>query len=76
MAEVVAAIEAAAPEVAGRITWADELLPFPDSLEATLLERLVGPPPRTPLAEGVRRTIEHFRRAGFSEGRDGACPAR
>jgi UDP-glucuronate 4-epimerase len=74
MAEVVAAIEAAAPEVAGRITWADERLPFPDSLDAPLLERLVGPLPQTPLAEGVRRTVEHFRRV--SEGRDGGSPAR
>ena len=61
MVEVVAAIEAAAPEVAGRITARDERLPFPEALEGRLLERVVGPLPRTPLAEGVRRTIEHFR---------------
>jgi UDP-glucuronate 4-epimerase len=61
--DVAAAIEAAVPEVAGRITWTDDRLPFPDTLEATRLEHLVGPLPRTPLAEGVRRTIEHFRRA-------------
>jgi nucleoside-diphosphate-sugar epimerase len=64
MEEVVAAIEAAAPEVAGKLTWKDERLPFPESLEARLLEVLVGPLPRTPLAEGVRRTIEHFRARG------------
>jgi UDP-glucuronate 4-epimerase len=58
---VVAAIEAASPEAAGRITWVDERLPFPETLEATALERLVGPLPHTPLAHGVRRTIEHFR---------------
>ena len=62
MADVVAAIEQAAPEAAGRITWKDERLPFPESLEAQILERLVGPLPRTPLTDGVRRTIEHFRR--------------
>jgi UDP-glucuronate 4-epimerase len=61
MPEVVRAIETAAPEVAGRITWRDERLPFPETLEATLLERLVGPLETTPLAEGVRRTVEHFR---------------
>ena len=61
MDEVVAAIEAAAPQIVGRITWKNERLPFPESLEGRLLERLVGPLPRTPLAEGVRRTIEHFR---------------
>ena len=64
MAEVVAAIEQAAPEVAGRITSRDERLPFPEALESRLLETLVGPLPRTPLAEGVRRTIEHFRSRG------------
>ena len=36
-------------------------LPFPERLEAALLERLVGPLPRTSLADGVRRTIEHYR---------------
>jgi UDP-glucuronate 4-epimerase len=64
IAEVVAAIEAAAPEAAGTITWRDERLPFPESLEAQLLEQLVGPVPRTPLQDGVRRTIERFRVGG------------
>jgi nucleoside-diphosphate-sugar epimerase len=61
MQEVVDAIEAAAPEAVGRITWVDEALPFPETLEATLLERLVGPLPRTTLAEGVRQTVERLR---------------
>ena len=61
-ADVAAAIEAAVPEVAGQITWTEDRLPFPDTLEATQLERLVGPLPRTTLAEGVRRTVEHYRR--------------
>jgi UDP-glucuronate 4-epimerase len=60
-AEVVAAIEAAAPEVAGKITWRPDRLPFPETLEATGLERLLGPFERASLAEGVRQTIEHFR---------------
>ncbi|MEP7225581.1 MAG: NAD-dependent epimerase/dehydratase family protein, partial [Actinomycetota bacterium] len=62
LAEVVAAIEAAAPEATGKITWEEGQLPFPESLQATLLERLVGPFPRTSLADGVRATIEHFQR--------------
>jgi len=62
-ADVAAAIEAAVPEVAGRITWTGDALPFPETLEATQLERLVGTLPRTPLAEGVQRTIEHYRRS-------------
>jgi nucleoside-diphosphate-sugar epimerase len=68
MAEVVDAIEAAAPEAAGKITWEEGQLPFPESLQGTLLEHLVGPLPRTPLADGVRGTIEHFRaRAGAAD---------
>lgn len=64
MQEVVAAIEQAAPEVAGKVGWTDQRLPFPDSLESGLLERLVGPLPHTALTEGVTRTIEHFRTRG------------
>ena len=60
-ADVVAAIAAVLPEVADRITWTDDRLPFPETLEASQLERLVGPLPRTSLADGVRRTIEHYR---------------
>jgi UDP-glucuronate 4-epimerase len=61
MDEMVAAIEAAAPEVAGKVTASEERLPFPETLEATRLERLVGELPYTSLADGVRQTIEHFR---------------
>jgi nucleoside-diphosphate-sugar epimerase len=63
MDEVVAAIEAAAPEVAGRITYDDVQLPFPPEMEARALEASVGPVPRTTLAEGVRETIELYRAA-------------
>ena len=63
MAEVVAAIEDAAPEAAGQITWEDTALPFPAELEARALEELVGPLPQMALAEGVRATIERFRRS-------------
>jgi nucleoside-diphosphate-sugar epimerase len=62
MEEVVAAIEAEAPDVKGKITWSEEPLPFPALLESGKLERRVGELPRTPLVEGVRRTIEHYRR--------------
>lgn len=64
MQEVVAAIEAAAPETAGKITWMDTALPFPESLESDILERLVGSLSQTPLTDGVRRTIEDFRARG------------
>ena len=61
--DIAAAIEASVPEVAGQVTWTEDALPFPETLEAKHLERLVGPLPLTPLAEGVRRTIEHYRNA-------------
>jgi nucleoside-diphosphate-sugar epimerase len=63
MQEVVEAIETTAPGVAGRVTWDEGQLPFPQSLEGRLLERLIGPFTPTPLADGVRATIEHFRSA-------------
>jgi hypothetical protein len=61
MAEVAAAIEAAAPGV--EIGWQETRLPFPAELEAGLLDTALGPVPRTPLAEGIAATIERFRRA-------------
>ncbi len=62
--EVVDAIVAAAPAVAGRITWQEEQLPFPESLQANALQQLVGPLPHTPLVDGARLTVEHFRARG------------
>lgn len=61
MQQVVDAIEAAAPAAAGKVLREEGQLPFPESLQGNLLERLIGPLPRTPLTEGVRRTIEHLR---------------
>ena len=57
MREVVDAIEAAAPEAAGRIAFDDVRLPFPETLESD------SPIPFewTPLADGVRETVELFR---------------
>jgi UDP-glucuronate 4-epimerase len=59
--EVVSAIEAAAPEVAGRITFEDVQLPFPEEMEAGDLEDVVGPIEWTTLREGTRQTIETYR---------------
>ena len=63
MAEVVAAIEAVAPEVAGRISFAETPLPFPPELEATAFELALGPLDAPTLADGVRETVERFRRS-------------
>lgn len=56
VSEVVDAIEATAP--GAEITFADEPLPFPEQLPGTRFEA-----PVTPLADGVRDTVEHFRLA-------------
>jgi nucleoside-diphosphate-sugar epimerase len=63
MQDVVDAIEAAAPAVAGKVFWEEGQLPFPEALEGRLLERLIGPFTPTSLADGVRATIEHYNRS-------------
>jgi UDP-glucuronate 4-epimerase len=62
MTEVVAAIEAAAPDIAGKITYEESPLPFPEALEAHALEQATGPLQQPSLADGIAETIEHFRR--------------
>jgi UDP-glucuronate 4-epimerase len=59
--DVVRAIEAAAPEVAGRITYDDVQLPFPEEMEEGALEDVVGPIEWTTLPDGTRQTIELYR---------------
>jgi len=69
MAEVVAAIEAAAPEMVGRISF--EAAPLgvgPEDVDGRPLEEALGAIAWVPLTEGVRRTIEHFR-AAIRDGR-------
>ncbi len=61
VAEVVAAIERAAPDAAGLVTAGDEPLPFPASVDASSFTALVGGPTARPHADGVAATIEAFR---------------
>lgn len=61
MTEVIHAIEAAAPEMSGRITFDDVQLPFPEGMNSGGLEDVIGPIAWTPLEEGTRLTIEHYR---------------
>jgi UDP-glucuronate 4-epimerase len=56
VSEVVAAIEAAAPEAGGSITFDDTPLPFPEEFEG-----VAHPAPVTPLREAVGETVELFR---------------
>ncbi|MCC6223429.1 MAG: NAD(P)-dependent oxidoreductase [Thermoleophilia bacterium] len=62
MRELVAAIEAAAPDVAGRITFDDTPLPVPADLATDGLAGVIGAVELTPLPDAVRATVEHFRR--------------
>jgi UDP-glucuronate 4-epimerase len=61
VSEVVQAIEEAAPHMKGRISYPSTSLPFPDELDNAGLRDLLSNAPETPLAEGVRSTVEAFR---------------
>ena len=63
MSDVVAAIEAAAPAAAGRITFDPTPLPLPEEFDDARLRSLLGSLPDTPLAAGVKATIEQFKQA-------------
>ncbi len=62
MGEIVAAIEAAAPQARGLITFDEKPLPFPEAFDAAPLERVIGELPFTPLEQAVAETIALFRR--------------
>ena len=74
MAEVVSAIEIAAPAARGTITFAPAPLPFPDGQDDAPLHALLGEVPHTPLVEGVAQTIAAFR-AALADGRIAAPTA-
>lgn len=59
-ADIIAAIRAVAPEADVRTEGPERLSPT-TGFDVAALEKIIGPRPLTPLAEGVRRTIEHFR---------------
>jgi nucleoside-diphosphate-sugar epimerase len=61
IAEVVAAITAAAPGSAGSISFEELSLPFPDEVDGDSFAELVPGFGVTALADGVEETIERFR---------------
>lgn len=61
MTDVVAAIEHAAPDVAGQIRIDGAPLPFPAAASDAGLPAVIGEFERTPLADGVAETIHQFR---------------
>jgi nucleoside-diphosphate-sugar epimerase len=62
IADVVAAVERLLPEARGLLTHGEEPLALPAELQTGAFEELVGGFEWTALEEGVRLTIEHFRR--------------
>jgi nucleoside-diphosphate-sugar epimerase len=58
--DIMDAIHAAAPGAHVRVEGPERISPT-SGFDIAALERVIGPRPLTPLHEGVRRTIEHFR---------------
>jgi nucleoside-diphosphate-sugar epimerase len=56
------------PEAAKLITFGERQIVIAYDLDDSALQRDLGPVPRTPLAEGIRQTLDHFRRLAL-EGR-------
>jgi UDP-glucuronate 4-epimerase len=65
--EIIDAIEAAAPEARGSITFDDVALPFPSAFDGGAITEALGPQPETPLADGVGLTLDAYR-AGIRNG--------
>ena len=60
IADVVAEIERARPETRGRVTFDEAPLAIPAEFDDAAIRAALGPLPATPLAGGVRATIERF----------------
>jgi len=63
MDDVIDAIDAALPRMEGKISAEPVVMPFPEDIDGTPLERAVGKISWRPFKEGVASTIEHFQRA-------------
>ena len=63
MEEIVAAIDGAAPEAAGKITFDPAPLPIPGAVDTSGFAHAVGPLSVLSIFEGVSQTVAHFRAA-------------
>jgi len=61
MREVITMIEAAAPEVRGKITFDEPGFPSPEEFDASALAHVIGRVPNTPMDQAVRETVALFR---------------
>ncbi len=60
---VVDAIDAAAPEMEGMITFEPIQLPFPAAYDGEPLDRAIGPVGWRPFAQGAKQTVDFFKQA-------------
>jgi nucleoside-diphosphate-sugar epimerase len=60
VADVLAEIERVRPSARGRITIDETPLAIPSEFDDTAIRAALGPLPSTPLADGVRETMERF----------------
>ena len=63
IAQLAAMIERLIPEAEGLLTWETKPITAPALLTSPALSDVIGLVANTPLEDGVRATIEHFRRA-------------
>lgn len=61
MSELVQVLAEVNPETKGRISFTDTPLPFPEELDEHALKTIMPDAPETPLAEGIRSTVQAFR---------------
>ena len=66
------ALRAVEPIADRLITFGEKQIPIAYDLDDSALQRELGPMPRTPLLEGIRQTLEHFRRLHAEGGLDTA----
>ncbi len=66
--EVIATVEAQEPTARGRITFEERALPFPEAFDGGPIDAALGAQPLTALQDGVRQTIDIYRRA-IADGR-------
>jgi nucleoside-diphosphate-sugar epimerase len=60
VSDVVEEIERVRPDARGLITIDDAPLAIPSEFDDAAIRAALGPPPATPLADGVRATVERF----------------
>lgn len=63
MDDVINAISLAAPEMNGKITFESKPMPFPEDVDRSAFEAALGDTGWRSLEDGVRETIEHFKKA-------------